>query len=124
MNIKKKYWHWDDKFNIDVKLGDYISQHIEDGRLEECEENSKYHCGKNGFPWKVSSNENRIEVITYREKFFDVGIDGIWDFEIYQFEECMNLKLKQITSITDGKDVLEVVFRDNFVAIANLHRNR
>jgi hypothetical protein len=120
MNIKRKYWLWDSNFNDKIKIGDNIKQFVKEGKLVKIEDNNYDYYSVNGYPWKVSTNGEIIKIITYRNQFIDVGIEGIWDFEIDLFEKNMNQRFKQIEIISDENNFIEVVFRDNFVAIVNL----
>ena len=120
MNINRKYWLWDSNFNGEIKIGDNVEQLVKEGKLVKIDENNYDYCNVNGFPWKVSTNGEIIKIITYRDQFIDVGIDGIWDLEINLFEKNMNQKFKQVENVSNESNIIEVIFRDNFVAIVNL----
>ena len=120
MNIIKKYWIWNEKFNFtEFRLGATIEPLITKGILFKESEVDSY-SGKEGKPWKVFVEKGRIKSIYFREKLPNFGDHCNWDLDYRQFEKQLNKILTPTEEDDHANDVLSVVFRDFFVAVVGL----
>lgn len=123
MNIKKKYWKWDEKFNdTKFKLGDDIQSLINDGIVFPYLEDSTMFYGENEIPWKIRTENGMIKSIFYRESFFFFYKEDIWDKDYDKFESVIDEVLTPADK-NDKGDLFHVVFRGGFIAIAGIIRN-
>ncbi len=124
MNVIKRYWIWDEKFNQSgFKLGLPVEPYIEQGILFKKNENDSYYSGKEGIPWKVFiSQEGNIESIYFRERLPDFGKEHNWDLDFDDLEKNLNEIMKPTSEENSQNDVLSIVFRDFFVAVVRISR--
>ena len=122
--IIKKRWIWDEKYNsTEFKLGIDIKELISNNKVVPNEENPKEYFGTNNFPWTITINsENCIESVFFRDDFFDFYEDGLWDLEQEEFVKRIDRILMPEVELDKASDILHVVFRGGFVAIAGIKK--
>lgn len=121
--IIKKYWIWDEIFNpTDFKLGENIQLLSDRGLVVESKNELNVYYGINGYPWQIKTNKGYIESVAFRDdKFFPLCLEKIWDMESNTFIKTVEELFKPCDDDYIG-DVLCVVFRGGFVAIAEIKR--
>lgn len=118
--IIKSSWKWDEENNpIGINLGDDISDLIAKKLIKKTK-NDEYQ-GINEWPWKIGLKNSKVISISFREFFFDLIRDDLWNLEYDEFVSALNSKLTKLNEIPAG-DSLYVIFRGSFVAIAMLIR--
>lgn len=123
MNVIKKYWKWDEKYNnTNIKLGDSIQSLLDKKEIEHIDNQTFEYVGKKDFPWKIKAVDGKVDSIFFRDIFFHLIDESIWEMNYIEFEKNMNKILMPVSSNVSNEDVLYVVFRDHFVAIAGLIR--
>lgn len=122
MRIIKKYWLWDESYNTtDFKLGLDIEPFVKQELISSDPEESNCYLGKDGFPWKITSINGRVKGVAFSRSFFPLFDKRLWDMEANEFETVVNHYLTPADGSETG-DLLYVVFREFFVAIAMIYR--
>ena len=123
MNIIKKYWQWDEKFNTTAfKLGVSIQPLINKNLVFKNAENPNEYAGKDEVPWSITTKNGLIISVFYRKSFFPLYKDNLWEMEWKKFEKEVDELLEPANKELKG-DLFYVVFRDFFIAIAGILRN-
>ena len=82
MNVIKKYWRWDEKFNTtDFKLGMDIQSLLNKDLALQNEKHPNEFMGKHKVPWRIITKNGAIISVFYREAFFPFYKDNLWDME-------------------------------------------
>ncbi|MCG8340591.1 MAG: hypothetical protein MI674_04980 [Cytophagales bacterium] len=126
MNVIKKYWKWDEKFNTtDFKLGMDIQSLLNKDLALQNEGHPNEFVGNHKVPWRITTKNGAIISVFYREAFFPFYKDNLWDMEWEKFEETVDVLLVPANKEDkeDKGDLFYVVFRDFFIAIAGILRN-
>ncbi len=124
MNVTKRYWKWDEVFNTTpFKLGGDIQYLLLTSFVIKTNDPNEYSTEQE-CPWKIRVVDDKIRSISYQEVFFSFSGFNLEDWNLIKME--FDLKMDSLLERTDENfegDLLCVVFRDDFVAIAGILRN-